>query len=68
MTRLLPLLLLVACDDVRTQKDDDLTRVCIAYDHLRIVARADTMTGQAADQQLQADLVCESAAIPDPHK
>lgn len=65
MTRRLPLL---ACGDVRTQKDDDLTRVCLAYDHLRLVARADTMTGDAADQQLEADLVCETAAIPDQHK
>lgn len=45
MTRLLPVLLVVACGDARTQKDDDLARVCLAYDHLRTLARVDTMTG-----------------------
>ncbi len=68
MNRLLPLLLLAACGDVRTPKDDDLVRVCLAYDNLRTLARVDTMTGDNADQQLQADLVCEYAAVPDPHK
>lgn len=65
-----PLLLVSACGDVRTRKDDGLAQVCLAHDHLKFVARVDTMTGVGdnADEQLQADLVCEAAVVPDPYK
>ena len=45
-----------------------LTTVCVAYDQLRVVAGADTMTGESADQQEDADEICGVMAIPDPHK
>lgn len=63
MDRLLPLLLLAACVDTR-----EPTTVCVAYDHVRMVAQADTMTGDSADQQADADEICGAMAIPDPHR
>ena len=50
MRAILPLFLLAACVDAN-EADRELTTVCGAYDHVRMVARADTMTGESADQQ-----------------
>ena len=66
-SRLLPSLLLAACINAN-EADRELTTVCVAYDQLRVVAKADTMTAESADQQTDADEICGAMAIPTPHK
>lgn len=67
--RILPLLLLAACGG-RGPSDAEISlrEVCLAYDHAARVARVDTMTGELREDHVQADLACETVALPDPYK
>ena len=59
-------LILSACVDPYREAANELATMCIAYDHLRLVAQADTTTGESAADQHEADRLCESVAIQRP--
>ncbi len=72
MIRLLPLLLLVACNARPRQPDPDvrellsqMASLCAAYDNAATIARMDTATGVQGEWHQQADALCEQMEVPE---
>jgi hypothetical protein len=71
--RLLPLLLLVACNAPPRQPEPgvrellgQIAAMCVAYDNASVMARMDTVTeASLRESHKQADALCDGVAVPD---